>query len=97
MSEIREILFPIDFSERSIAAVPHVRSWATRFSAEVAALHVVDPEHYFTRPDPDDPRMSEELATAYAERVRDLDYFCGRYLGDSHRIRKLVSAGLPPT
>jgi nucleotide-binding universal stress UspA family protein len=93
MSEIREILFPIDFSERSIAAVPHVRSWATRFSAEVAALHVVDPEHYFTRPDPDDPRMSEELATAYAERVRDLDYFCGRYLGDSHRIRKLVSAG----
>ena len=93
MSEVRKILFPIDFSDRSIAAAPHVSGWAARFSADVTALHVVDPHDYFDRPDPDDMRTSGQLATAYTQRVRDLDYFCSRYLGSSNRLHKLVSAG----
>jgi len=93
MSEIRKILFPIDFSKRSIAAAPHVSGWASRFSTDVAALHVLDPENYFARPNPDDLGMREQLATAYAQRVRDLDYFCSRYLSNSHRVHQLVSAG----
>src|ERR1700757_2433333 len=93
MSEISKILFPIDFSERSIAAAPHVSGWATHFSSEVTALHVVDPDNYFARPDSDDLGMSEQMETVHAQRVHDLDYFCSRYLGNGHRVQKLVSAG----
>ncbi|MCU1325994.1 MAG: UspA domain protein [Bryobacterales bacterium] len=35
------ILFPVDFSVRSHAAVPHVRSMAARFNASITLLHVM--------------------------------------------------------
>ncbi|HXJ44814.1 MAG TPA: universal stress protein [Bryobacteraceae bacterium] len=38
----RNILFPVDFSERSHAAVPHVKAMAERFCAAVTLLHVVE-------------------------------------------------------
>ena len=37
----RNILFPVDFSARSHAAVPHVRAMAEHFGASVTLLHVV--------------------------------------------------------
>jgi nucleotide-binding universal stress UspA family protein len=36
------ILFPVDFSERSRAIVPHVRAVASRFKAELTLLHLVE-------------------------------------------------------
>ena len=36
------ILFPVDFSARSHAAVPHVRAMAEHFGASVTLLHVVE-------------------------------------------------------
>jgi len=38
----RNILFPVDFSARSHAAVPHVRAMAEHFGASVTLLHVVE-------------------------------------------------------
>ena len=38
----RNILFPVDFSDRSHAAVPHVKTMAQRYGASVTLLHVVE-------------------------------------------------------
>lgn len=42
MIEFQRILFPVDFSARSAAAVPAVQAMAKRFGSEVTVLHVVD-------------------------------------------------------
>jgi nucleotide-binding universal stress UspA family protein len=42
MIEFQRILFPVDFSARSAAAVPAVQSLGKRFGSEVTVLHVVD-------------------------------------------------------
>jgi nucleotide-binding universal stress UspA family protein len=39
---IQEIIFPIDFSERSIEACPYVAAIAQRFGARLTLLHVVE-------------------------------------------------------
>jgi nucleotide-binding universal stress UspA family protein len=40
--QIANILFPVDFSDRSRAIVPHVRAMASRFHAAVTLLHLVE-------------------------------------------------------
>jgi nucleotide-binding universal stress UspA family protein len=40
---IRSILFPVDFSERCTAVIPHVEAAARRFGAGVILLHIVEP------------------------------------------------------
>jgi nucleotide-binding universal stress UspA family protein len=41
MEAFRHILFPVDFSSRSEAALPIVVSWAQRFHAKVTLLHTI--------------------------------------------------------
>jgi nucleotide-binding universal stress UspA family protein len=40
---IKNILFPVDFSDRCAAVVPHVEAAARRFNASVTLLHMVEP------------------------------------------------------
>ena len=40
--KIKHILFPVDFSPRSLATVPHVTAAARRFGAAVTLLHLVE-------------------------------------------------------
>jgi nucleotide-binding universal stress UspA family protein len=40
---IKTILFPVDFSDRGVAILPHVEAAARRFGASVTMLHVVEP------------------------------------------------------
>jgi nucleotide-binding universal stress UspA family protein len=42
MTSFPRILFPVDFSERSVAAVPSVLAMAKRFDSELTVMHVVD-------------------------------------------------------
>ncbi len=41
--KIKSILFPVDFSDRCAAVVPHVEAAAQRFGAAVTLLHLVEP------------------------------------------------------
>lgn len=43
---ITNILFPVDFSESSIAMAPYVKRAATLFGAKVSLIHVFDPASY---------------------------------------------------
>src|SRR5436305_13425426 len=42
MLNLRQILFPVDFSERSMDAAPFVVSIAKRFDADVMLLHAIE-------------------------------------------------------
>jgi nucleotide-binding universal stress UspA family protein len=46
MFRVQKILFPVDFSERSLGAGRHVQALAEHFGAEVILLHVVEPFTY---------------------------------------------------
>ena len=41
--KIKSILFPVDFSDRCRAVVPHVEAAARRFGSGVTLLHMVEP------------------------------------------------------
>src|SRR3982751_391943 len=43
MTSPSKILFPVDFSERCVAAAPYVAAVAKRSDAEVTLLHVLEP------------------------------------------------------
>jgi nucleotide-binding universal stress UspA family protein len=40
--KVKSILFPVDFSPRAVAIVPHVEAAARRFGAAVTLLHLVE-------------------------------------------------------
>ena len=46
----KKILFPVDFSERSVAFAPMVRALADRFSGELTLLHVESPSREIPEP-----------------------------------------------
>jgi nucleotide-binding universal stress UspA family protein len=52
-----QILFPVDFSERSIGAAPHVEEMATHFGSKVTVMNVVDAMRAFS--------VTEDFGVAY--------------------------------
>jgi nucleotide-binding universal stress UspA family protein len=42
MPSLRQILFPVDFSEQTLALAPHVACMATQYRANVMMLHVIE-------------------------------------------------------
>ena len=43
MLPISRILMPVDFSQRSLGMIPHVKQFARQYNAEILLLHVVNP------------------------------------------------------
>lgn len=58
MLEIKHILFPIDFSQRSCGAVPFVEAMASRFGAKITLISAVQP-FYFAGGDPALPVVAD--------------------------------------
>ncbi len=50
----RKILFPVDFSERSLAVIPTAEAFARKFDAELTLMHVKNPAAVY------DPAMKPE-------------------------------------
>jgi nucleotide-binding universal stress UspA family protein len=69
------ILFPVDFSDRSVSAVPYVKIWVDRFGAVLETLHVIDSRD----PPPDD----DELRSFMEKRRSDLKYFSDHHFGEN--------------
>ena len=49
MPSIKKILFPVDFSQRSIGAARYVESFAAWFDSEIMLLYVIDADETATR------------------------------------------------
>ncbi|MGD0773369.1 MAG: universal stress protein [Candidatus Solibacter sp.] len=80
MFQIRQILFPVDFSSRCRGAAAYVQSLAGRFDAELILLHVVEATYNSTLEDLRESRM-KQLAAFFDESLRHL------------RVKTLVAHG----
>lgn len=60
MKPIKKILFPVDFSERSIGAARYVEALAGWFEAEIMLLHVIDTGSYWY-PEDAQPYLKHQL------------------------------------
>ena len=80
MFQIRQILFPVDFSSRCRGAAAYVQALAGRFEAELILLHVVEATYNSTLEDLRGARM-EKFDTFFDKSWRQL------------RVRKLVEHG----
>ncbi len=47
MAQIKKILYPTDFSEHSLCALPYAKELAKNSSAEIHCLHVVDESYQY--------------------------------------------------
>jgi nucleotide-binding universal stress UspA family protein len=70
-----KMLFPVDFSSRSISAVEHVSLWRRHFGASLETVHIVDNQRYESRYD------HSIYSRVVARRTADLEYFCLHQFG----------------
>jgi hypothetical protein len=73
--ERHKILYPVDFSTRSVLAAPYVKTWVDRLDAALDTLHVVDRGALA-------PEQDDELPHLIEKRRADLKYFSDRHFGD---------------
>ena len=73
-----KMLFPVDFSSRSISAVEHVSHWHRHFGASLETVHIVDNQRYESRYD---HSIYSELSRVVARRTADLEHFCLHQFG----------------
>jgi len=77
-----KILFPVDFSERSISAARYVRTLGCRFRPEITLIHVLPPPAYGIRSLESGPLMVEEAWEEQQRRAQeDVSAFAARELG----------------
>jgi nucleotide-binding universal stress UspA family protein len=73
------ILFPIDFSNRSVLAARHVKTWADKLSAALNTLHVVEPKEFGYSHE----WYYDAISNLVAKRTADLKCFSDHYLGEN--------------
>lgn len=76
----RKILFPVDFSERSMAVVPTAEAFARKFDSELTLMHVKNPAALY------DPAMKPETR---------LKEFASRKEFSGIQVRTMLSSGDP--
>lgn len=67
-----KILFPVDFSNRSVTAAKHVKVWRDHFGAALETVHIVDDQRYGLQYD---HSIHSERSRVLARRRADLEYF----------------------
>lgn len=99
MAEIKTILYPTDFSERSQVAIPLAMDLAKHYGAELHCLHVVDiTQEYFMEGAYTVPL---QIAPADAEQSRRLaqehmNKFVSQYMSEmTGAVRQVVVLGKP--
>ena len=90
-----KILFPVDFSERSVGAARYVRALCCRFRPEITLIHVLPPPAYGIGSLESGPLMVEEAWEEQQLRAKqDVSEFAARELG-SFRVHPMVLEGDP--
>jgi nucleotide-binding universal stress UspA family protein len=92
-AKICNILFPVDFSTRSVLAAQHVKAWVDRFHATLNTLHVVDVNALGRPREPNDGFLDEDILDLVSKRTADLKYFCDHYFGETVASHTVLSGG----
>jgi nucleotide-binding universal stress UspA family protein len=73
---VRQVVLPVDFSDRSVGAARYAEALAQRFRCRIALLHILPPPHYEFGALEVGGAVLEELFRGRAEQARkDLDAF----------------------
>jgi nucleotide-binding universal stress UspA family protein len=91
-ARIRNILFPVDFSNRSVLAVQHVKTWLDRLGATLNTLHIVDAKALGHDPERNDGSLDRDILNLISKRAADLKYFSDHYFGENV-VRHTVLSG----
>jgi nucleotide-binding universal stress UspA family protein len=75
------VLYPVDFSNRSVLAANYVKTWVDRFGATLNTVHVVDANALGRSPELEDGFSHDELPHLMAKRTADLKHFSDHYFG----------------
>ena len=95
MQSLSRLLFPIDFSERSLGAARYARLLAAHYGSEIVLLHVVPPPQYEFGALEVSGSMLTELYTARAAQVeKDLHAFAAVELA-GFNVRSVLLEGDP--
>jgi nucleotide-binding universal stress UspA family protein len=100
MVAIRKVLYPTDFSERSLAALPLAVDLAQRYGAELHCLHVVDMPDGFILEDSYMLPLATEYQPDYAKLKQaaeaQIEQFVAQHMPDLRdSVRKVVILGKP--
>jgi nucleotide-binding universal stress UspA family protein len=85
--ERHKILFPVDFSARSVLAAPYVKTWVDRLDAALDTLHVVDRDAVPSE-------QEDELPDIIEKRMADLKHFSDRHFGENVASCTVVAGGI---
>jgi nucleotide-binding universal stress UspA family protein len=95
--DMKKILWPNDFSEMALTALPYVASLVEKYDSELHVLHVApdlsDYGHFWGRPDPNHVEGMHAFALKGAE--RKLTEFCRNELAACPTYRIHVKLGDP--
>lgn len=76
MADIKAIVFPVDFSDRSRGAVPYVVALGEKFPVPVKVVHVLPPPQYSAMSlEVSGPMLADVLAAQEAAAKRSLDEY----------------------
>ena len=100
MAAINKILYPTDFSERSLAALPLAVDLAQRYGAELHCLHVVDMPEGFILEDSYMLPLTTEYQPDYGKLKEaaeaQIEQFVAQHMPDLRdSVRKVVVMGKP--
>ena len=83
------ILFPVDFSKRSVVAAQQVKIWVDRFGATLNTLHIVDANALGLN----DESLDSDILDLISKRTADLKYFSDHYFGVNVARHTVISGG----
>ena len=84
-----KVLFPVDFSKRSVVAAQHVKIWVDRFGATLNTLHIVDANALGHN----DEFLDSDILDLISKRTADLKYFSDHYFGENVARHTVISGG----
>ena len=78
-----KILYPVDFSKRSVLGARYVKVWVEHFRAALDTLHIVKSDASGLWARPHNSSVYDELPRLLARRTADLEHFSHHYFGNN--------------
>lgn len=94
MLSISRILMPVDFSQRSLGMIPHVKQFARQYNAEILLLHVVNPVYVIPETGISGSAILSVPEWILTAQTKKMEEFAASELRD-FKVRRLIYEGDP--
>jgi nucleotide-binding universal stress UspA family protein len=94
MLRISRILMPVDFSQRSLGMIPHVKQFARQYNAEILLLHVVNPVYVIPETGISTSAILSVPEWILTAQTKKMEEFAASELRD-FQVRRLIYEGDP--